>query len=588
MAGYFLYNLFVHGACRGTTSTRKIRLMINLKRDFAVFAVLLAAGTAPSSAWAVESLKPKALVIMLDGMRADAVENACARNIRCLRDGRWQKGYRCAWTLTANTILDADTISGPNHIAIACGITFAKHRTPGNGKNMCDHSKWPSFLARLVAAKPDKKALFMYSWNWDGSVAPCRTVEFVYGTDEENAKNLPLRLAASDAPDAILWYIDYPDHAGHGCGYYPYSTGYLNGVYQADMAIGAALDAIASRSSFNSEDWLVIVTADHGGYSNSHGMMNGQATTIPLLVSSRSAPQGCIPGTPHNYDVAPTVLKHFGVDFSGMGLDGNAIGGKIEEETPRRLVDGLAVYLPFDGGKAGNRVASGPKPGFAKRKTALLQKGRFIGGCLHIEDDGNGECGAVLKGSENLKFENGGDFAFAMWVRMAKKQSGDPLILGNKDWTSGRNPGVALVASKLFPSKHVKKVSPGVAFNTGIAGGGRNELGPFNIEYGEWIFYAATCDRNGVLRFYQGARDGNLYMMSENIAGAVIASGMPFRLGQDGTGKYKNAFCGDIDDFAFWTRTLSHGDVRRIYEAGRKGVPLSSLIEEESLSQESN
>ena len=71
-------------------------------------------------------LTPKALVVMLDGCRADVVENAAAPNLRMLREGKWQPGYSCAWSLTANTSLDAPTISGPNHLAIATGVTGAK------------------------------------------------------------------------------------------------------------------------------------------------------------------------------------------------------------------------------------------------------------------------------------------------------------------------------------------------------------------------------------------------------------------------------------------------------------------------------
>ena len=45
---------------------------------------------------------PKALVIMLDGLRADAVENvAGAANLRMLRDGAWRPEYGCAWSLAA-------------------------------------------------------------------------------------------------------------------------------------------------------------------------------------------------------------------------------------------------------------------------------------------------------------------------------------------------------------------------------------------------------------------------------------------------------------------------------------------------------
>ena len=58
---------------------------MNLKNT--AFAALVAVGVTTFAG----QLKPKALVIMLDGMRADSVENTWAPNLRMLRDGAWQK-----------------------------------------------------------------------------------------------------------------------------------------------------------------------------------------------------------------------------------------------------------------------------------------------------------------------------------------------------------------------------------------------------------------------------------------------------------------------------------------------------------------
>ena len=57
-----------------------------------------------------------------------------------------------------------------------------------------------------------------------------------------------------------------------------------------------------------------------------------------------------------------------------------------------------------------------------------------------------------------------------------------------------------------------------------------------------------------------------------------MKSGLPFYIGQDGTGAYPHPLAGDVDDFALWTRALSHEDVQRIYEAGRQGLPLGELL----------
>ena len=85
-----------------------------MKKPVVALAVLTASTVFCLNA-AENNLKPKALVIMLDGMRADSIENVYTPNLRMLRDGKWQPGYKCAWSLSAHTIYDAITVSGPNH-----------------------------------------------------------------------------------------------------------------------------------------------------------------------------------------------------------------------------------------------------------------------------------------------------------------------------------------------------------------------------------------------------------------------------------------------------------------------------------------
>ena len=536
-----------------------------------VLAACAAVAAIPPLAGAGEAgeMRKKALVVMLDGFRADAVENAYAPNLRMLRDGKWQPGYKCAWSLTANTIFDARTVSGPNHVSIATGVTAAKHTVPDNGKDTCDYKKWPSWLVRLADARPETKALFLYCWDWDRTLCRDPRVRFHGAPDEKNAEKLAAAMAATDAPDAVMWYINGTDSGGHGWGYYPYTTGYFNKIHIFDKAIGKVLNAIASRPAFAEEDWMIVVTSDHGGYHTGHNMKKGSpCTSIPFLVVGRNVTQGRMAGSPRNYDVAPTVLDHFSIDVSGMDLDGRVIGRDPAAKDERRpLSDGLAVYLPFDGKTMENAVAGGPQPVALSTNTTLRVAGGFAGGCVRIASDKDCVDGVRLNGSEKLAFENGDEFAVALWVCVPQKFRGYPAIISNKDWRSGNNPGFAMNGRDKY-----------VQMNIGVPGGERFDLRPYDLELGKWTFYAVTRGRDGVVRFYQGGQGGYLYWMAEKAPEIALATGMPFCLGQDGTSARKNGFSGDIDEFALWTRSLSHDEVRRIYEEGRKGIELGELL----------
>ena len=589
-----------------------------MKQTVLCAAIVAAICVAAPSALASASVpKAKALVVMFDGLRSDAVENACAPNLRKLAAGKWQPGYNGAWSPSAQTVPDALSSSAPNHTAIATGVTTAKNCVTNTGKQFvqCDYRKWPSLLARIAEGRPGSKTLFMYAWKADELLCPHPKVEFVFGgtlakarhpdvlaakggayaRDLANGWELEKRLKSDDAPDATMLFLDLPDHGGHGllggtgAGFYPYGTAYLNAIHTCDAIVGRCLDAIAKRPTFKDEDWLFVVTADHGGYSNTHGLLGGHATAVPLIVAGRHVRNGRIPGTPHNYDVAPTVLAHFGFDVSGMDLDGKVVGEETVFDRERPLREGLAVYMSFDGKKLENEAVRAdlngrvepvegkegrPLPVVEGTATASGAKGGYIGGCLVVAPDKNGVGGVCLKGSENLKYENGADFAITMWVKMDVPQKGDALLLGNKDWRSGNNPGVALCAAKC--TENVK--TRGVVFNCVTPHGRqRVDVGTYDVEFGKWTFYAATRGNDGVIRLYQGAPDGRLYCIYEDTRDIQFETGLPFFLGQDGTGRYGLTFNGHIDDFALWTRELSHGDVRRIYEAGRNGLSLGDL-----------
>ena len=552
-----------------------------------MMAVVSLAMLAPVVAAAEKPLKPKVLMVMMDGIRGDVVENAPMANLLALRVGRWRPGYKGCSTLTAHTLYDARPSSAANHCAIATGVTAAKSRICSNGDTpKGNFAEWPSWLARLVDAKPGIKALYTYSWSGDIALSPHPNVRNLRlpsicdvnwtsmpGAYAKYASTVPKIMAADDAPDAVIYFVDIADMGGHRSGFYPYGGEYVHAARLVDRIIGDTLAAIASRPQFVEEDWLILVTSDHGGYLKTHGIWGGHATTIPVIVAGRRVPQGRIAGMPRNYDLAPMALAHFGLDVGKMDLDGKPIGA-LSAAKPRDIGDGLVAYLPFTDAAPANAVSGGLRAK-AHGKTASGIDGGMFGNCLRVAADENGACGVSLDGSEKLNFENGSDFTVALWLRLDVPQAPQAPIFANKDWASGSNPGVVLIGARKTDA--VK--SFGVCFNCGLSGAAKRiDMGTFDIDYGEWCFYAVTRRADGVLAVYQGGQDGRLYWIAEDASAINLKTGLPFWIGQDGTGKCKVSLAGDVDDFALWTRALTREEVRRIHDEGRKGNSLGSMV----------
>ena len=58
------------------------------------------ASAAMLSAFADGAKRPMTLVVMVDGLRADAVETGEMPNLERLRAGKWQPSYKSAWSVT--------------------------------------------------------------------------------------------------------------------------------------------------------------------------------------------------------------------------------------------------------------------------------------------------------------------------------------------------------------------------------------------------------------------------------------------------------------------------------------------------------
>jgi len=510
----------------------------------------------PEAGAAGNAGKRKALVVMLDGARADAVFfNALMPRIRKFMDGKWQKGYRAAFSDSARIIQDAFPHSAPNHASIATGVTGAKHKVIRNGLTQKGNfDKYPHFLGHLVKRYPELKTAFFHGWKESGFIrSNDERVKYVYGSDY---KNVNAAVEFLKDGDAAVIYINYPDGAGHNQGFYPCNSSYLGSLNVCDYWASKLLTAIAARPGFAGEEWMIVIVADHGGYHLTHGgePYFGNTTTIPFIVSSKSVKSGKIAGVVQTCDVAATVLDHFGISPAELDLDGRAVGKAVQPVRRRKLRDGVVKSYDFQ------RNITSVK---AEGKVSIAKHGCFWQG---LEING-GTC--TLTGTESAAFENRNNFTVTFW---AKFPAGLPvnarLISNQPEGSAAGGPGMTMYIKQLGPGS----TEPGICLDVDSSSSkNKVRFGQFDRLEG-WNFYAVTITPDGKLYFVNGGADGFFYYMAIEAADTAVATGLPFVLGGKG-------FNGVFDDVTLWQRGLSIDELNEIYRTGRiQGKEMKDML----------
>ncbi len=78
-------------------------------------------------------------------------------------------------------------------------------------------------------------------------------------------------ITSADCSDFILIIYENTDSAGHNFGFTFNNPAYKNGFRTEDEYGFEVIKAIEARETYDTEDWLIIVTSDHGGIETGHG-----------------------------------------------------------------------------------------------------------------------------------------------------------------------------------------------------------------------------------------------------------------------------------------------------------------------------
>lgn len=305
---------------------------------------------------ALQGKTRKALYIVLDGIPADYIERVHPKNIFDIAS---KGGYARAYTGgEVGAYSQTPTISAIGYMNILTGTWMNKHNVNGNSNLNPNYNYWSLFRIAKNQNKDFKTALFS-SWTDNRTVligegkpeTDHLKIDYVcdgYELDKDRfpAKKDDLHIFDIDsvvckeaaacirenAPDLSWVYLWYTDSGFHIYGDGAFMDHYVN---KTDDLIGMIWEAVQYREKKFDEEWMVIVTTDHGrGESgHHHGGQLARERSVWVSTNVRALNAQFTRPTLALVDILPTICRF--MDF----------------QMPRDVAfekDGISFYGPTD------------------------------------------------------------------------------------------------------------------------------------------------------------------------------------------------------------------------------------------------
>lgn len=358
--------------------------------------------------------KPKALFIIVDGIPADVIEKL---ELPALKEIQQAGGYTRAYTGgEAEGYSKTPTISAVGYNSLITGTWANKHNVWDNDIAEPNYNYWNIFRVAEASDTTLTTAIFS-TWldnrtkligeglNAAGSIK----LDFKYDSLEYDTIRFPHRddrkfiqqiddavvttaaQAITDyAPDLTWVYLEFTDDMGH---MYGDSPEYYDAIKAADAQIGKIWSAIKEREKNFNEDWLIVITTDHGRdleTGKHHGGQSDRERLTWITTNSKKL-NSHFNDTPAMVDIMPSIANHLnltipestkeeldGVPFIGA-LDFSALKASREAEEiligwklENQALDSLEVYITTT-----NNFSTGSTDQYQKVKTVAARELSF-------------------------------------------------------------------------------------------------------------------------------------------------------------------------------------------------------------------
>jgi hypothetical protein len=316
----------------------------------------------------------KAVFIILDGIPADVLENTPTPVMdEISRAGGYTRGFLGG---DKNSYSESPTVSAVGYNHLLTGVWSNKHNVFDNDIAHPNYNYWNIF--RIVeTANPTLKTAIFSTWTdnrtkligeklpsagniqldyaFDGfendTIKFPRDKErlFIFKIDEKVSTEAG-RYIQAEGPDLSWVYLEYTDDMGHLYGDGPQMT---DAVKKADIQVGRIWEGIKEREKKFNEEWMILVTTDHGRdelTGKDHGGQSERERTIWMLTNVKNTNHR-FRDMPATVDILPSILRFMKVDGPEsvmMELDGVPFIGPVSIANMNAIRQNDKIEITWD------------------------------------------------------------------------------------------------------------------------------------------------------------------------------------------------------------------------------------------------
>jgi predicted AlkP superfamily pyrophosphatase or phosphodiesterase len=281
---------------------------------------------------------PKAIFIIVDGIPADVLETVSTPVLDSMGG---ESGYTRAYVGgTAGGESESPTSSAIGYNSLLTGTWANKHNVYDNSVDSPNYDYWdifriakahdPSLQTAIFSTWTDNRTKLLgdglkeaggnkLDYQFDGFELD--TDRFPHDLMRDYIRNIDelvtdetARYVEEHGPDLSWVYLEYTDDIGHGYGDSPELTA---AVEHMDSQIERIWQAVQVRQENFDEDWLVIVTTDHGRDEETgkgHGGQTERQRTT-WIVTNNDKLNARYYELPAIVDILPSVATHLQLDI---------------------------------------------------------------------------------------------------------------------------------------------------------------------------------------------------------------------------------------------------------------------------------